>query len=537
MLQGSPFNDEEPASAGGFESFLNALFPSVRLEAFGNGLSPVKTFEVSAGEWGRCAERAQQSGIRWVAAWAEDRRNDLLVNTCLESRGEYLLLRTALEKENPQLPSQAPYFWAADRSERHIQDLYGIRFAGHPDPRRWTRHQAWPELSHPLLKTFPVQGLPPEETPPDRDYPFITAEGAGVYEVPVGPVHAGIIEPGHFRFQAVGETVLNLEERLGYVHKGIEKIAEGRDPVGLARLAARVSGDTTVAHTWAACLAMERAAGIEVPLRATVLRAIFCERERIINHLWDMAAICNDVAYAFPYYQLGRLREVWMRENQKWLGHRLLMDRIIPGGVGSDLNSDAIRSMQQSVDWLEKEVDQIVTIADYSESLEDRLVTTGVLSTELARKLGALGYVGRASGQSFDVRRNAPYEPYDRFEVTVPIDTDGDVAARFWVRYKEVKVSCGLLRQLLDCLPDGDLRTEWKVPEDGAEGLAFIEGWRGEILCYVRFASDNRIDRFYPRDPSIINWPALEKLVLDNIVPDFPVCNKSVNGSYSGHDL
>ncbi|MGH8498129.1 MAG: nickel-dependent hydrogenase large subunit, partial [Methylococcales bacterium] len=406
-----------------------------------------------------------------------------------------------------------------------------------PDPRRWIRHQAWPENIYPLLKSFPVQGQPLAQTSPDRGYPFIAAEGAGVYEVPVGPVHAGIIEPGHFRFQAVGETVLNLEERLGYVHKGIEKIAEGRNPEGLARLAGRISGDTTVAHTWAACLAMERAAGIEAPPRAIHLRAIFCERERIINHIWDMAAICNDVSFAFPFYQFGRLREVWLRENQSCFGHRLLMDRIVPGGVGSDLNAGSVGQMQQSIRWLEKEVDFIVTIADFSESLEDRLVTTGILSTDLAKKLGALGYVGRASGQTFDVRRDAPYAPYDRLEVTVPVDKQGDVAARFWVRYKEVKASCTLLQQLLESLPDGDLRTDWKVPAEGAESLGFVEGWRGEILCYIRFGQDNKIDRFYPRDPSAINWPALEKLVMDNIVPDFPVCNKSVNGSYSGHDL
>ncbi len=532
-----PSEGQTVIAPGGFEPFLRSLFPSARAGAIGTRLAPAKTIEVAAENWGLCGEKALHLGIRWVAAWAQEKPDNLEVNACLESRGEYLVLRTSLRKEQPELPSQAPYYWAADRTERHIRDLYGIRFIDHPDPRRWIRHQAWPENAYPLLKSFPTQGLQPAETPPDRDYPFVTAEGAGVYEIPVGPVHAGIIEPGHFRFQAVGETVLNLEARLGYVHKGIEKIAEGRDPEALARLAARISGDSTAAHSWAACLAMERAAGIEAPPRAAYLRAILCERERIINHVWDMAAICNDVSYAFAFFQFGRLREVWMRENQTWFGHRLLMDRIVPGGVRSDLSTDAARQMPQSIGWLEKEVDQITSIADFSESLEDRLVTTGIFTADLARKLGAVGYVGRASGQTFDVRLEAPYPPYDRLEVTVPVERQGDVAARFWIRYKEVKVSCGLLRQLLEALPGGGLRADWKVPAEGAEGLAFIEGWRGEILSYVRFGPDNRIERFYPRDPSVINWPALEKLVLDNIVPDFPVCNKSVNGSYSGHDL
>ncbi|MGH8551846.1 MAG: NADH-quinone oxidoreductase subunit C, partial [Methylococcales bacterium] len=425
----------------GFEAFFYALNVSGEPKSLSTALKPAMSLELSSEEWGRCAQQANRSALRWVAEWADDFHDKLRMNACFEYGGEYLVVRTCLDKEWPELPSQAPYYWAAGRGERHIQDLYGIRFTNHPDPRRWIRHQAWPEDGYPLLKTFPVQGQPPAETPPDVDYPFLSAEGTGVYEVPVGPVHAGIIEPGHFRFQAVGETVLNLEERLGYVHKGIEKIAEGRDPESLTRLAGRISGDTTVAHAWAACLAMERAAGVEIPPRAAYLRAIFCERERIINHIWDMAAICNDVSFAFPFYQFGRLREVWLRENQTCFGHRLLMDRIVPGGVGSDLNTNSIGQMQKSIRWLEKETNFIISVVDFSESLEDRLVTTGILSADLAKKLGALGYVGRASGQTFDVRRDAPYAPYDRFEVSVPLDEQGDVAARFWVRFKEVKAS------------------------------------------------------------------------------------------------
>lgn len=517
--------------------FLKALSVPYGLETPAGALNPAMTLEVASDDWGHCARLARLAELRWVAEWADDIHDKLRMHACFEHAGDYLVLRTCLDKEWPELPSQAPYFWAADRSERHIQDLFGIHFIDHPDARRWTRHQAWPQDSYPLLKSFPAQGQPLAESPADCNYPFLEAEGAGVYEIPVGPVHAGIIEPGHFRFQAVGETVLNLEERLGYVHKGIEKIAEGRDPEGLARLAARVSGDSTVAHAWAACMALERAAAIEVPPRALHLRAIFCERERIINHVWDMAAIANDVAFAFPYYQLGRLREVWVRENQKLFGHRLLMDRIVPGGVAVDLETGNRNLMQRSIDWLEKEIESVVKIVDISESVEDRLVTTGILSCDLAHKLGALGYVGRASGQDFDVRRDAPYAPYDRMEVTVPLERSGDVAARFWVRYKEAKVSLGLLRQLLDSIPAGELRADWIRPEQDAEGLGLVEGWRGEILSYVRFDQDNKIARFYTRDPSAINWPALEKLVMGNIVPDFPVCNKSVNGSYSGHDL
>jgi len=524
----------------GFKPLIDALKSEfIAATILDSGLGPCRTLDIAADYWGVCAKYAENEGIRWAAAWAEDHSDTLQINALLETNGDYLILRTQVATDCPELPSQAPYYWAADRSERHIQDLFGVCFTDHPEPKRWIRHQAWPEDAFPLRKNFPADGIPgiQPHTPPDKDYPFLSAKGSGVYEIPVGPVHAGIIEPGHFRFQAMGETILNLEERFGYVHKGIEKIAEGRNPEQLARLAGRVSGDTTVGHTWAACMAMERAAGIEVPARGLHIRALLCERERIINHLWDMGAICNDVGFAFANYQFGRLRENWVRDNDHLFGHRLLMDRIIPGGVSHDLSVEAIAHIEQSNQVLEKELGEIVTLLDFSESLEDRLITTGVLTVETASKLGALGYVGRASGQSFDVRRDVRYPPYDQFEIQVPLENQGDVASRFWIRYKEIRASFKIIKQLIETLPAGALCAAWQIPAAGAEGIGMIEAWRGEIVCFVSFELDNRIGRYYPRDPSVINWPALEKIVLENIVPDFPVCNKSLNGSYSGHDL
>ncbi|MGX2040585.1 hydrogenase large subunit [Methylocaldum sp. MU1018] len=500
-------------------------------------LPPADLVEVESGDWGKAARQASAQRWRWAGAWAEDRGSALTMNACLEKQGRYLILRTELPPDDPGLPSHAPYYWAADRVERHIRDLFGIRFADHPDPKRWTRHKAWEETAYPLRKSFPAGTVPSGETPPDNDYPFLKAQGASVYEIPVGPVHAGIIEPGHFRFQAVGETVLHLEERLGYVHKGIEKIAEGRDPTGLARLAGRVSGDTTVGHAWAACMAMERAAGVEIPPRAAYIRGLLAERERVINHLWDLGALCNDVGFAFGHYQFGRLRELWLRENRALFSHRLMMDALVPGGVSVDVPPEADVRMRNSVASLRRELDELLTLLDANSSLEDRFLTTGVLSSELALALGALGYVGRASGLNFDVRRDAPYPPYDDLNVRVPVESQGDVASRFWVRYKELRAALRLIEQMLAGLPSGDIAAAWRSPREGTEGFAAAEGWRGEILCYVRFGADGRLSRYYPRDPSVINWPALEKLVLGNIVPDFPVCNKSVNGSYSGHDL
>ena len=282
----------------------------------------------------------------------------------------------------------------------------------------------------------------------------------------------------------MGETVLNLEERLGYVHKGIEKIAEGRDPDGLARLAGRVSGDSTVAHAWAACMAMEKACGVEVPPRAVWLRALMCERERIANHVGDIGAILNDIAFTFGFYQFGRLREDWQRLSLEAFGHRFMMDRIVPGGVSEDLagarscpNARTIRRLAQA----DRQAD-----ADRERPALGRgpiASTTGVLKPEHAKALGCMGYVGRASSVDFDVRRDAPYPPYDSVKtVKVPVYHYGDVDARVRVRVEEIAASFDLIEALLGGLPSGAIRADWREPSAGAEGLGLVEGWRGEIL-------------------------------------------------------
>ncbi|OGI52312.1 MAG: hydrogenase [Candidatus Muproteobacteria bacterium RIFCSPHIGHO2_02_FULL_65_16] len=506
-------------------------------EAPAPGLAPARLVQVDAADWGRLAHAARDFECRWVAGWGEDGGDDLLVNACFEKDGAYLVARAAVKRAAPTLPSHAPYYPAADRPERHTRDMLGIVFHDHPDARRWTRHQAWKDTEYPLRQDFPVAGNRPAQTPPDDGYGFLRAQGAGVYEIPVGPVHAGIIEPGHFRFQAVGEMVLNLEERLGYVHKGIEKIAAGRDAAGLARLAGRVSGDSTVAHAWAACMALERAAGVKPPPRAIGLRALMAERERVANHLGDIGAICNDVSFTFGFYQFGRLREEWTRLSRSAFGHRFMMDRVIPGGVAADLDVQAAAAMERQIVSLRNELGGLFNILDDLPSLEDRLDTTGYLDPATAKALGALGYVGHASGVAFDVRRDAAYPPYDTLKVEAPVFKYGDVAARVKVRARETLASLNIIETLLARLPEGPIGAAWKAPAAGAEGLGLTEGFRGECLAYVRFDENGRIARYFPRDPSWLTWPALEILIRDNIVPDFPVCNKSVNGSYSGHDL
>jgi len=501
------------------------------------GLAPARLVSLDAEHWGELARAAAHAGWRWAAGWGEDAGERILVNACFESGGAYLVARTRVARETPVLPSHTPYFPGADRPERHTQDLLGVVFTDHPDARRWTRHQAWKDSEYPLRKDFAAGGEPQAETPPDHQYKFFFAHGSGVYEIPVGPVHAGVIEPGHFRFQAVGERVLNLEERLGYVHKGIEKIAEGRDAEGLARLAGRVSGDSTVAHAWAACMALERAAGIEVPERAQCLRALMCERERVANHLGDIGAILNDIAFTFGYYQFGRMREEWQRLSREAFGHRFMMDRVVPGGVAADFGERLAPKMREQNKVIRTQIARLLAIVTELPSVDDRLVTTGLLTPAQAAALGCQGYVGRASSLDFDVRRDAPYAPYDRLSVNVPSYHYGDIAARMRVRKEEVETSVQLIGQLLDRLPDGEIRAEWRAPAAGAEGLGVVEGWRGEIITYVRLGDGGKVERFFPRDPSWTTWPALELLIHDNIVPDFPVCNKSVNGSYSGHDL
>ena len=501
-------------------------------------LSPAHLLEIDPEDWGKAAGEAAGLGCRWAGLWGEDRgEEDLELHACFEFQGDYLVLRTAVPAAEAALASHTPWYPAAARLERHTRDMLGIAFEGHPDPRRWIRHQAWAAAEHPLRRGFPVAGHPPHPAPADRDYPFLKIQGSGVYEIPVGPVHAGIIEPGHFRFQAVGEEILALEERLGYVHKGIEKIAVGRDAPALARLAGRVSGDSTVAHAWAACQAMERAARITVPPRAQALRAVMAERERIANHLGDIGAICNDVGFAFAQYQFSRLREDWHRDSAAAFGHRFMMDRVVPGGVDGEPEATGVALLRRGQDRLRGELEGLYDILDDYPSLEDRLSGTGRLSPETAARIGVLGPVGRASGQALDIRHAHGYPPYDRLEVLPQVLEAGDVAARVQLRQQEILVSLDLLDRLLAKLPVSALAQPWRLPAEGAQGLGMVEGWRGEILSYVRFDAAGRIARFFPRDPSWFTWPALEAIVMGNIVPDFPVCNKSVNGSYSGHDL
>ena len=409
----------------------------------------------------------------------------------------------------------------AIRLERTIFDLFGFVPSDAVDVRPWLDHGRWGE-SHKR------DGLP---TP----YPFLPVEGEDLHQIPVGPVHAGIIEPGHFRFTASGETVVRLEQRLGYVHKGIESLMTGAPLERAASLACHTSGDSAVAYGIAFALAVEAALGTTPPPRAVYLRALMAELERIANHLGDFGAICNDASFIILHTHCGVLRERTLRASAAAFGHRLMMDCIVPGGVAADIRGGGSDAVRVAVREIRRVLPALTEIYDNTASLQNRTLTTGVLQPALARRFAAGGFIGRASGRNFDTRRNLAYPPYDALSFAVPVVEPGDVDARVDIRVREIEQSLSLVDQLLANLPGGQFRAD--VPLRGGEGMALAEGFRGDVLIWVRLGPDGTIARCHLRDPSWFQWPLLEAVVEGNIVADFPLCNKSFNCSYSGHDL
>ncbi len=426
-----------------------------------------------------------------------------------------------------RFPSLAAHHPPALRLERSLADLFGLKPLGSADPRPWLDHGRW-GLAAPLGE---VEGSEASGTP----YSFLPVEGEGLHRIPVGPVHAGIIEPGHFRFTANGETVVRLEARLGYTHKGIEGLMAGADLGTAARLAGRTSGDSSLAYALAFARAVEAALGIEVPPRAHWLRALMAELERLANHLGDIGAICNDAAFALMLAHCSVLREEVLRAAEACFGSRLLRDLVLPGGVACDLEPGGATHLAGLLGAIRRRFPKLVALYDNTASLLDRTVATGILKPELARQYGAGGFVGRASGRDFDARRAPGYPPYDSLEFQVPLREEGDVNARIWIRIEEVEQSLALIQQILERLPRGALRVE--PPSSGGEGMALVEGFRGDILVWVRLGPEGRIERCHLRDPSWFQWPLLEAAIEGNIVADFPLCNKSFNCSYSGQDL
>lgn len=487
---------------------------------------------------GFCAHLYRNWNARLVTMFGDDARAGagvfhLYYVLALPAAHGFVILRVPVSPEEPEFTALTNAIPAVNWQEREVQDLFGLKLIGHPNPRRCALHDDWPEV-YPLRKDFDLKTvLPPFQ---GERHKFRKVEGEGVFQVPVGPVHAGIIEPGHFLFSVAGEPVLYLQLRLAYVHKGTEKLFESMPVPHCVRLAESISGDSGFAHATAFCHAVERAAGVEVPLRARVMRSVCLELERLYNHIADIGAICTDVAFVTANMHAMRLKERILRVNEHLTGNRLLRGMACLGGVRFDWDGSQVEALAELVAWLRPEFDSLVQLVENSSSTRDRLETTGILKPEVAHDLGVVGIVGRASGFDHDLRRDFPHAAYEQVKVKVPVYQVGDVKHRLQVRVDEVRESLSLIGQFTAQLPAGLLRVEvGELPPDRIS-LGYVEGWRGEIFHWIRTAPGNRLARCKVKDPSLQNWPALSEAILGNIIPDFPVVNKSFNLSYSGTD-
>jgi Ni,Fe-hydrogenase III large subunit/Ni,Fe-hydrogenase III component G len=475
---------------------------------------------------------------RLVTVFAEDRHSaeGVFFNYYVFERKDdtrYLVVRAPVRADDPKFPSLSAELPAVNWQEREIQDWFGLKPVGHPNPRRVALHDNWPDV-HPLRKDFPLETLlPPFE---GERHIYRPALGEGVFQVPVGPVHAGTIEPGHFNFAVAGEPILYLQLRMFYTHKGTEKLFEKLPIDKAVFLAESISGDSSFSHGTAFCQAIERAALMELPLRAMIMRTILLELERIYNHVGDIGAIATDVGFVVANAHASRLKEMLAGLNEQLSGNRLLRGMVCVGGVRRAWDTAQLVSLRCTVDAFANEFQDLIGLIDSSESTRDRLEQTGVLRPEKARDLGIVGVAGRASGMDLDTRRDHPYAAYGRYSFRVPVYQVGDVSHRMQVRVDEVNESLGIIRSAANESLDGDFRA--KVPPIPANrcALGVVEGWRGEIIHWIRTGPENHLERCKIKDPSLNNWPALVEAVQGNIIADFPVINKSFNLSYSGTD-
>ena len=500
------------------------------------GPTRMRSATVTEAQWTSTADAFAAAGNRLVALWGSQRRDSaesFVVSAAYATPDGLAIVRLPVRGASPEYPALKGYP-SASRMQRALFDLLGVRARDAADQRPWLRHNAWPADFFPLRRRTAAA---PNFEQQQEHYPFVAVAGDGVHEIPVGPIHAGIIEPGHFRFSVVGEKVLRLEQRLGYVHRGIEKLFEGIPIYEGHRLAGRVSGDSTVAYACAYAMATESLTRCVVPPRAAWLRALLLERERVANHLGDLGALGNDAGLAVGLAQFSRLREQWLRLNGEVFGHRMLMDSIVPGGVTTDVDSNARANLAQQCTAIANEVLQLRAIYDDHAGLQDRFQAAGVVAPELAARLGLCGLAGRASGQKRDLRVDFPCSPYDQLGVKLAFNVRGDVAARVAVRFDELSESLRLIGLILDEMPNSELRVSLPAADDDAFGVGWVEGWRGEVMVALEADASGHVHRCHCHDPSWQNWPLLEHAILDNIVPDFPLINKSFNLSYAGHDI
>jgi Ni,Fe-hydrogenase III large subunit len=498
-----------------------------------HGAPGLLALEVGRDEWRSLAADAMAAGGWLAAEWTSlSAAGAPRVHAAYLAAGRGLVATHDL-RDRADYPGLEGIFPAATRMQRAAADLTGIRSTA-TDTRPWLRHAAWPAGDRPLVD--PRRPAHAEGATVDR-YDFVRVDGDGVHEIAVGPVHAGVIEPGHFRFSVVGEKVLRLEERLGYVHKGIERrFTEFRADEG-HRLAARVSGDSAVAYSWAYCQAFESLSGCTISPRAAFLRALCLEIERMQNHLGDLGALGNDAGFAFGLSQFSRIKEGLLRRTEAAFGQRYLLDAVVPGGLRAAPSPDDAAALAREIASLALEARELRDIYDEHPGVRDRFVGAGEVTPQLARRLGLWGLAGRASGQALDARLDLASHPYEQLPPARMIQHGGDVAAREAIRFDELQESCRLAAEILRALPAGPCRVETGTPVPDTLSVGVVESWRGPVVVALEIAPDGRVRRCHPHDPSWQNWPALEYAVIGNIVPDFPLINKSFNLSYSGHDL
>jgi Ni,Fe-hydrogenase III large subunit/Ni,Fe-hydrogenase III component G len=495
--------------------------------------------EVALEELPAVANRAAAAGLRLASLFASDegaeggfRIHHLWAGS---EPAAFTRIWARVDPARPRFPSIAAHHPAANWFEREIMDYFGLVPEGHPNPKRVGVHDDWPEGAWALRKTFAAgQSIPRVE---GDFHPFRPVTGEGVFQVPVGPVHAGIIEPGHFRFGVAGEPVLYLQLRLFYVHKGTEKRFESIPWRRGLFLAESVSGDTAVGHALAYAHAIESLLGVEVPPRARYMRVVLLELERLYNHVADIGAIATDVAFTVPASRAQILRERLVTLQERLFGARLLRGTVGLGGVKCELTVGGRKELLSHLEGLQRGFDDLVTLLIDSGTFTDRVDDTGVLARQVAQDLGVVGMAARASGLDLDLRRDQPHDAYAALRFKVPVEEGGDVRARLMVRAREVEQSLAILEQALEALPEGPAME--RLPESlpaSSSALGWAEGWRGECLHWIQTDARGEITRAKITDPSFKNWPALAHAVPGNILPDFPVINKSFNLSYSGND-
>lgn len=450
----------------------------------------------------------------------------------LDKTHQWLNISAIIPASDPTYPSITTFVMSAHWYERYLYDMFGVIPFGHPDLRRLVNHENIPDGIHPLKKDFKLNSEIPYANEP---YPMHHIEGEGVYEIPVGPIHAGIIEPGHFRFNVAGERIMTLEGKLFFTHKGVEKLLEGKTPTEGMPFIERLSGDMAASHTLAYIEALEKISNCNVPERALMLRSLICELERITMHIHDLANMGGmGTGYSFIAANGFRIKERMMRLSDEIFGNRFWRGFIVPGGVFKDLKKEQLEKIFNETEKAYLEIRKIAKIALASEGFLDRLQTTGVLPLEAAVAFGAVGLPARASGVSRDVRKNHPYAAYKKNSIKIAVKHSSDVFARYRMRILEMEYSMDFIKNLIEKMPEGEISINFEVKDGFSIGA--VESWRGEIICALQI-KNGVIERCFPRDPSFCNWALFGIMGPGNIVPDFPLINKSLNLSYSGTDL